>query len=53
MTRLRANDQVDVRNLVAVADQRLTKKEVRCHVVELLFGKSAFCLGLVVPVSMT
>jgi hypothetical protein len=39
MTRLRANDQVDVGDLVAVADERLTKKEVRCHVDELLFGK--------------
>ena len=34
--RLGANDQVDVRDLVAIADQRLTEKEVRCHVEELL-----------------
>ena len=33
---LRADDQVDVRDLVAIADQRLAEKEVRCHVRELL-----------------
>ena len=30
--RLRADDQIDVRHLVAVADQRLAEKKVRCHV---------------------
>ena len=34
--RLGADDQVDVRDFVAVADQRLTEKEIRCHVEELL-----------------
>jgi hypothetical protein len=30
-TRLRPDDQVDVRNLVPITDQRLTKGVIRCH----------------------
>ncbi len=39
--RLRSDDQVDVRHLVAVADQRLTDEEIRGHLKELPSGKAS------------
>ena len=37
--RLRSDDQVDVRHLVAIADQRLTDEKIRCHLEQLPSGK--------------
>src|SRR4030095_8213991 len=44
---LRANDQVNVRDLVPIAHQRLAQKEIRCHVDTLLSGSegSSFFTG--------
>src|SRR4029453_9772774 len=38
-TRLRPDDQVDVRDFVAIADERFAEKEICCHVEHPPYGK--------------
>ena len=58
-TRLGADDEIDVRDLIAIADQRFTKEEIRCHcnlqrrlnhakepTARIVVGRAALAVGL-------